>query len=152
MNNVNFKYKNDYFYNILAFFLFIIFILVTLIIFKYAQTTFNKILYILLTFIIINVILAIIDKTVSNTSGNFIFDKHSFIYDTLHNEYTINYQEIEYITKEIYTDSYGLLRHENYMYVIKIKNAGSFVFRYTEDNLVEAIEKLCSKAKLKIEE
>ena len=149
---INFKYKNDYFYNILSFFLFIIFILTTLLIFKYIDTTFNKILYILLTFIIINVILAIIDKTLSNTSGNFIFDKHSFIYDTLHNEYTINYQEIEYITKEVYMDNYGLLKHENYMYVIKIKNAGYFEFKYTEDNLVEAIKTLCSKAKLTIEE
>ena len=147
MNFINFKYKNDYFYNILAFLLFVILILVSIIILKYSDTIFNKILYILLTFIIINILLAIIDKTISNTTGKFIFDKHSFIYDTLHNEYTINYQEIEYINKEVYMDNYGLFKFENYMYVIKIKNAGEFVFRYSEDNLDEAINMLCKKAK-----
>ena len=146
MKTLNFRYKSDYYYNILSALLLMILLLVLVLIFKYVDTIINKLLFILLAFIFANVILVVIGKIVSVMNGKLSLDKHSFIYESLKNEYTINYNEIEYISKEIYIDNTDFIKRENYSYVIKIKNAGYFVFKYYDDSLIEAIEELCLKA------
>ena len=150
MKSYSFKYKNDYFYNIMSCLLFIILILIFILLFKYVNSTIYKILFILLSFIIANILLVFLAKIVQVTNGRFTFDKHSFIYDSLNKEYTINYSEIEYITKEIYMDTDSFIKHENYMYTIKIKNAGYFTFKYCDDSLDDAILLLSEKANIKI--
>jgi hypothetical protein len=150
MKTLNFKYKNDYYLNILSALLFVILILVLIVIFKYVDTMINKLLFILLAFIFANIALVILGKIVGIVNGKITFDKHSFIYETLNNEYTINYNEIEYISREIYTDNTDFIKRENYSYIIKIKNAGYFVFKYYDDSLLEVIEELLDKAKQKI--
>lgn len=150
MKTLNFKYKNDYYLNILSALLFVILILILIVIFKYVDTMINKLLFILLAFIFANIALVILGKIVGIVNGKITFDKHSFIYETLSNEYTINYNEIEYISREIYTDNTDFIKKENYSYIIKIKNAGYFVFKYYDDSLLEVIEELLDKAQQKI--
>ena len=150
MKTLNFKYKNDYYLNILSALLFVILVLVLIVIFKYVDTMINKLLFILLAFIFANIALVILGKIVGIVNGKITLDKHSFIYETLNNEYTINYNEIEYISREIYTDNTDFIKKENYSYIIKIKNAGYFVFKYYDDSLLEVIEELLDKAQQKI--
>ena len=152
MNTFNFKYKNDRLYNIVSFIFLLIFGLISYLILKNIDFTINKILFILLTFIIVYLLSAFVNKLVCVTNGRFTFDKHSFIYETLSNEYTINYQEIEYINKSIYIDTDNLIRKENYIYNIKIKNAGYFSFKYCNDSLDEAIEELALRSNKEIDE
>ncbi len=150
MKTLNFKYKSDYYYNILSALLFIILIFALIVIFKYVDTTINKLLFILLSFIFVNVILVVLGKIVGIMNGKITLDKHSFIYESLKNEYTINYNEIEYISRELYVDNTDFIKKENYSYIIKIKNAGYFVFKYCDDSLLEVIEELLNKANKKI--
>ncbi len=150
MKTLNFKYKNDYYLNILSALLFVILVLVLIVIFKYVDTMINKLLFILLAFIFANIALVILGKIVGIVNGKITLDKHSFIYETLNNEYTINYNEIEYISREVYTDNTDFIKKENYSYIIKIKNAGYFVFKYYDDSLLEVIEELLDKAQQKI--
>ncbi len=150
MKVLNFKFKSDYYFNILSALLFIILILVLILIFKYVDTIMNKLLFVLLSFIFSNILLTILAKVVGVINGRITLDKHSFIYESLKNEYTINYNEIEYISKEIYTDNTDFIKKENYSFIIKIKNAGYFVFKYYDDSLLEAIEELSIKSKKEI--
>lgn len=152
MKTVNFKYKNDYFYNVVAGILFFILIILAIVIFKYILDITYKILFILISFIFINIILVIISKTIEVTNGKFTFDKHSFIYETLNKEYTINYKEIEYISKNTYIDTHGFIRQENFLYKIKIKNAGYFLFRLADESLEDAINALSSKSEIIIDD
>ena len=78
------------------------------------------------------------------------YNNTSFDYDTMKKEYSISYDEIEYITKETYMDTTSLIRYENYIYKVKIKNAGSFIFKYYDDSLDKAIKKLSIKSNIPI--
>ena len=152
MKVFTFKYKNDKLFNIISLIFFIFFILLIFIILSNVDSILYKILYILLSFIGINILLIFISKYICITNGTISFDKHSFIYETLNNEYTINYQEIEYINKMIYIDNDSIIRNENYLYKVKIKNAGYFIFKHYDDSLNEAIEELSSRSNKEIDE
>lgn len=152
MNVFSFKYKNDYLFNIISFVFFIISIVALIAILVSDIVIINKILFILLTFVIINVLLILVNNIGCITNGRFTLDKHSFIYESLRNEYTINYQEIEYINKEIYTDNNSFIKKVNYCYKIKIKNAGCFTFKYYNSSLDDAIEELALRANKDIEQ
>ena len=152
MNVFNFKYKNNYLFNIVSFISFIISIIAIVVILMSNIIIINKILFILLTFVIINILIFIINNIGCVTNGRFTLDKHSFIYETLRNEYTINYQEIEYINKETYIDNNSFIKKENYCYKIKIKNAGCFTFNYYNSSLDDAIEELALRANKDIEQ
>ena len=149
---MKFKYKNDKLFNIFSFIMFVIVTLILLLTLKNIDSTLTKIIYILMTFIISYLILALLDKTLCVSNGKFTFDKHSFIYETSRNEYTLNYQEIESITKSSYTDRNGIVANENYVYEIQIKNAGKFIYKYVNKSLDDAINELAFKAKIKIDE
>ena len=151
MKTINFKYKNNYFYNIMSCIMFIIFILITIVIFKYASSTIYKIIFVLLTFIVINIILVLLAKPTQITNGRFTFDKHSFIYETLNKEYTINYSEIESLSKNTYMDNDNFIKNENYVYIIRIKNAGFFSFKYVDDSLDDAMLILSQNTNLDID-
>ena len=152
MNNYSFKYKNDKLFNIMALIFFIFFVLILFIILFSSKTILTKILFILLAFIGINLLLILISRIICITIGIINFDKHSFIYDSLNNEYTINYQEIEYINKMNYIDNDSIIRNENYLYKIKIKNAGYFIFKKYDDSLDKAMTELSNRANIKIDE
>ena len=150
--NFSFKYKNDKLFNIISLIFFIFFVLVLFIILGGNGTILTKILFILLSFIGINLLLILVSKVVCITVGTITFDKHSFIYETLNNEYTLNYQEIEYINKLNYIDSDSLIRNENYLYKVKIKDAGYFIFKKYDDSLDEAMSELSKRTKIELDE
>ena len=152
MNNFSFKYKNDKLFNIIAFIFFIFFVLLLFIIIGSKNAVITKILFILLSFIGINLLLILISKVICITLGTISFDKHSFIYETLNNEYTINYQEIEYINKMTYIDNDSLIRNENYLYKVKIKDAGYFIFKRYDDSLDKAMQELSIRTNKDIDE
>ena len=152
MNTFNFKYKNDRLFNVISFIFFIFFILLIFIIISNVDNMLYKILYLLLSFIGINLLLIFISRFVCITLGTINFDKHSFIYETLNNEYTINYQEIEYINKESYIDNDSIIRKENYLYKIKIKNAGYFIFKFYDSSLDDVIKELSLRSNKEIDE
>ena len=151
-NILYFKYKNDKFYNIISFILFIIFVLLILFIFNNINNNLYRLLYSLLSFIVIDVLMVIFYKLACTVNGKITLDKHSFIYETLNNEYTINYQEIESISKNTYMDTNNFMRQENYVYKIQIKNAGYFEFKYHDNSLIEVVEQLALKANIEIDE
>ena len=150
--NFSFKYKNDKLFNIISLIFFIFFVLVLFIILGGNGTILTKILFILLSFIGINLLLILVSRVICITVGTITFDKHSFIYETLNNEYTLNYQEIEYINKLNYIDSDSLIRNENYLYKVKIKDAGYFIFKKYDDSLDEAMSELSKRTKIEIDE
>ena len=149
---MKFKYKNDKLFNMFSFIMFIIVTLILLLTLKNVDSTLTKIIYILITFILSYLILALLDITLCVSKGKFTFDKHSFIYETSRNEYTLNYQEIQSITKSLYTDRNGIVASENYVYEVHVKNAGKFVYKYINKSLDDAINELAFKAKIKIDE
>ena len=152
MNIFCFKYKNDKLFNIISLIFFIFFVLLLFIILGSNNSILTKILFILLAFIGINIFLIIISKVVCISVGTITFDKHTFIYETFNNEYTINYQEIEYINKMNYIDNDSLIRSENYLYKVKIKEAGYFIFKRFDDSLDEAMIELSKKTNKEIDE
>ena len=147
---MTFKYKNDRFKNILSLLLFIILTLLIILIIKLVDNIIYKVIYTLISFIIIYLLINFLSRMISNINGKFTFDKHSFIYDTLSSEYTINYKEIEYISKSTYLDNDYFIKRENYLYKIKIKDAGYFVFKYIDDSLVDAIQELSKQSNIDI--
>ena len=152
MSTFSFKYKNDKLFNIISLIFFIFFVLLLFIILGGKNTVLTKILFVLLAFIGINLLLVLISKVICITTGTINFDKHSFIYDTLNNEYTINYQEIEFINKINYIESDSIIRNTNYLYKIKVKNAGYFIFKRCDDSLDKAIEELAKRTNKEIDE
>ena len=149
---IKFKYRNSKIYNILALICFIICLIAIGIIIKTVNTNLYRIIYILLIFIFANILLSIISNNISITNGIFTFHKDKLTYETLNKEYTINYDEIEYIIKEQYMENGSLIKKENFQYIIKIKDAGTFTFKYYNDTLLTAIEELINTANLTIEE
>ena len=152
MNVFSFKYKNDKLFNIISLIFFIFFVLLLFIILGSDNKILTKILYILLSFIGINLLLIFISRVICITVGTISLDKHSFIYETLNSEYTINYQEIEYINKLNYIDNDSIIRNENYLYKVKVKDAGYFIFKRYDDSLDDAMSELSKIAKIKIDE
>ena len=149
---VNFIYKNDKISNIISFILFIIFVISIIIILISKDIIINKVLFILLSFIITNVLIIFLNKAFNKVNAQFTFDKHSFIYEYLNNEYTINFNEVEYIQRKTYMDSDNFIKREREMYLFKIKNGGTFVFKSIDDSLSDAMEKLSNKLNIEIEE
>ena len=152
MKSFYFKYKNDKLFNIISFIFFIFFVLLLFIIIGSTNTILTKVLFVLLAFIGINLLLILISKVICITGGTMSFDKHSFIYETINNEYTINYQEIEYINKTNYVDNDSIIRNQNYLYKVKIKDAGYFIFKRFDDSLDEAMLELSKRTNKEIDE
>ena len=152
MKSFYFKYKNDKLFNIISFIFFIFFVLLLFIIIGSTNTILTKVLFVLLAFIGINLLLILISKVICITGGTISFDKHSFIYETINNEYTINYQEIEYINKTNYVDNDSIIRNQNYLYKVKIKDAGYFIFKRFDDSLDEAMLELSKRTNKEIDE
>lgn len=152
MKIFSFKYKNDKLFNIMSLIFFIFFVLLLFIILGSDNNILTKVLFILLSFIGINLVLVLISKFICISVGTISFDKHSFIYETFNNEYTLNYQEIEYINKLNYIDSDSIIRNENYLYKVKIKDAGYFIFKRYDDSLDNAMIELSNRTEKEIDE
>ena len=140
MSKFDFKYRSTRLFNIVAFLFFCLFIIVTIIILKYVSTTGYKIAYILLSGFILFIWMYFINKKLCILNGTFIIENNLLIYETLHKSYEIKFREIDYLSIEKCLDRTSLFNIENYLYRIKIKDAGSFVFFYNDDSLDDAFK------------
>lgn len=150
MDKIEFKYRSTRLFNIVAFLFFCLFIIVTLIIIKYVNSTGYKIVYILLCGGILYLWMYIVNRKICVLNGCFIFDEDKFYYDTLRKSYEIKFNEVDYLTIEKGLDKTSLFNIENYLYRIKIRDAGSFIFYYYDKSLDEAFKKLSDELNITI--
>ena len=73
-----------------------------------------------------------------------------YYYNTLRKNNEISYDKIKYISKELRYDRTTLFNLEKTIYRVKIKNAGSFIYYYTDESLVFAIKELAKRCNLDI--
>ena len=150
MDKIDFKYRSTRLFNIVAFLFFCLFIIVTLIIIKYVNSTGYKIVYILLCGGILYLWMYIVNRKVCVLNGSFIIENDKFYYDTLRKSYEIKFNEVDYLSIEKCLDKTSLFNIENYLYRIKIRDAGSFIFYYNDKSLDEAFKKLSDKLNITI--
>jgi hypothetical protein len=151
-NIIDFKFKSNYYINIVMGILFIILLIIIFLIIKNISLNTLRVIYILLAFLILWLIILFLHHKLTIINGEFEFNEDSINYTCLKKTYIINYDEIAYINKNTYIDKSNLINQENYQFVIKIKNSGQFNFLYYDDSLDEAINYLAKKAKIKISE
>jgi hypothetical protein len=147
---ITFKFKSNYFINIVMGILFIILLFCVFLIIKNIDLIALRVVYILLTFLILWLVVLFLHHLLTIINGEFEFTENCLNYTHLRKTYIINYDEIADIYKCTYIDKSNLINQENYQYIIKIKNNGQFVFLYYDDSLTEAINYLAKKAKIKI--
>lgn len=148
--NIEFKYKNDYLFSICLGIIVCLFILLIIIIFQSNISLIKQFILLLLTLIILSLWGIILKRKLEVTHGTFCFNKNDVVYTTLGKAYYIDYKEIEYIMKKNYIDNSYLVSRESLKYIIKIKDSGTFTFKYYDNTLPKAIETLCKKANLTI--
>ena len=149
---IDFKYHGTYIFNIVSFMFFILFLLIIYIILSSVNTFETRIIFILLATILILIWMLFIGKKLCALNGRFVFDKDEFTYYTLRKTYTIKYAEIEYISKENYTDYSNMFNVQKVLYRLKIKNNGSFTFAYIDNSLLDALSALSQISKVKIDD
>jgi hypothetical protein len=149
---INFKYRSSYLFNIICFLLFILFLIAIYIIVNNIKAIGLRIIYILLTYLAINIWMLLINNKLCILNGYIKFNKDNFEYNTLGKSYIIEYSEIEYIAKESHIDRNNLFNIEKYIYKIKIKNDGYFVFEYVDDSLIDALNELANISKINIDD
>ena len=149
---IDFKYYGTYLFNIVCFLFFILFLLTIYLIISTTKIIETRIILILLATLIILIWMLFIGKKLCTLKGEFVFNKDEFTYYTLRKSYTIKYNEIEYISKESYMDYSNIFNVQKNMYRLKIKNAGSFTFAYTDDSLLVALNELSKISKVKIDD
>lgn len=149
---IDFKYHGTYIFNIVSFMFFILFLLIIYIILSSVNTFETRIIFILLSTIFILIWMLFIGKKLCTLNGRFVFDKDEFTYYTLRKTYTIKYTEIEYISKENYTDYSNIFNVQKVLYRLKIKNNGSFTFAYIDNSLLDALSTLSQISKVKIDD
>lgn len=149
---INFKYRTPVLANIVSFIFLLIYLLLVYLAIKSPFQPIIIILLISLITLLTIILMNLICKKISIISGNFEFKKNELIYSSLNKSYIIKYEEIEYISKESYIDYSNIFNIEKYLYRIKIKNAKYFTFSYYDDSLINAMEKLASYTKIKIDD
>lgn len=148
--SIKFKYKNNYLFNILSILFIILLFLTYYILFEHVKNPIHCIFLIILITIIIFIWMYLTKRKLEKTTGEFILDKSTLTYNTMKKSYYIDYPEIDYITKEKYNDEFLIFSKSSILYKVKIKNAGLFTFYYYDNSLINAIESLAKKAKIKI--
>ena len=149
---IDFKYYGTYLFNIVSFLFFTLFILTIYLIISTTKTIEARIILILTSTLIILIWMLFIGKKLCILNGKFIFEKDEFNYYTLRKTYIIKYNEIEYISKETYTDYSNIFNIQKNLYRLKIKNAGSFTFACIDDSLLDALTTLSQISKVKIDD
>lgn len=150
MNNIDFKYRSSKLFNIVAFLFFCLFILVVFIILKYVKSVGFRIVYILISGFILYIWMYLVNKKLCILNGTFIINNNTLIYETLSKSYEIEFNEIDYLSIEKCLDKTSLFNIENYLYRIKIKGAGSFIFYYYNDSLDKAFNNLANRLDITI--
>ena len=136
---------------ITSFILFIIiYVIGSILINKYIMLNASKLLFMLIYLLLLVLWMLQIKKRLDITYGEFIFNEEELSYTTLNKTYYINYKEIDSIKKIIYIENTNIISYKSYEYIIKIKDAGQFIFRYYDNSLDTAINALANKLDIDI--
>ena len=127
---MEFKYKCNYLFNICFYLILTLFVLTTILIFQKVSSNLTRSILLLLTIILLSIWSLFLKRKLEITKGTFEFTKDTLNYTTLGKTYYIEYNEIEYILKEEYLDTSYLISRPSYQYISKIKNGGTFTFKY----------------------
>lgn len=145
-----FKYKNNTLSKYFLILFIIIYIIGSISINKYIMLNASKLLFMLIYLLLLVLWMLQIKKRLDITYGEFIFNKEELSYTTLNKTYYINYKEIDSIKKIIYIENTNIISYKSYEYIIKIKDAGQFIFRYYDNSLDTAINALANKLDIDI--
>lgn len=145
-----FKYKNNTLSKYFLILFIIIYIIGSILINKYIMLNASKLLFMLIYLLLLVLWMLQIKKRLDITYGEFIFNEEELSYTTLNKTYYINYKEIDSIKKIIYIENANIISYKSYEYIIKIKDAGQFIFRYYDNSLDTAINALANKLDIDI--
>lgn len=145
-----FKYKNNTLSKYFLILFIIIYVIGSILINKYIMLNASKLLFMLIYLLLLVLWMLQIKKRLDITYGEFIFNEEELSYTTLNKTYYINYKEIDSIKKIIYIEHTNIISYKSYEYIIKIKDAGQFIFRYYDNSLDTAINALANKLDIDI--
>ncbi len=145
-----FKYKNNTLSKYFLILFIIIYVIGSILINKYIMLNASKLLFMLIYLLLLVLWMLQIKKRLDITYGEFIFNEEELSYTTLNKTYYINYKEIDSIKKIIYIENTNIISYKSYEYIIKIKDAGQFIFRYYDNSLDTAINALANKLDIDI--
>lgn len=145
-----FKYKNNTLSKYFLILFIIIYIIGSILINKYIMLNASKLFFMLIYLLLLVLWMLQIKKRLDITYGEFIFNEEELSYTTLNKTYYINYKEIDSIKKIIYIENTNIISYKSYEYIIKIKDAGQFIFRYYDNSLDTAINALANKLDIDI--
>lgn len=145
-----FKYKNNTLFKYFLILFIIIYIIGSILINKYIMLNASKLFFMLIYLLLLVLWMLQIKKRLDITYGEFIFNEEELSYTTLNKTYYINYKEIDSIKKIIYIENTNIISYKSYEYIIKIKDAGQFIFRYYDNSLDTAINALANKLDIDI--
>ena len=148
--NYTFKYKNNTLSKYFLILFIIIYVIGSILINKYIMLNASKLLFMLIYLLLLVLWMLQIKKRLDITYGEFIFNEEELSYTTLNKTYYINYKEIDSIKKIIYIENTNIISYKSYEYIIKIKDAGQFIFRYYDNSLDTAINALANKLDIDI--
>ena len=144
------KYKNNTLSKYFLILFIIIYVIGSILINKYIMLNASKLLFMLIYLLLLVLWMLQIKKRLDITYGEFIFNEEELSYTTLNKTYYINYKEIDSIKKIIYIENTNIISYKSYEYIIKIKDAGQFIFRYYDNSLDTAINALANKLDIDI--
>lgn len=145
-----FKYKNNTLSKYFLILFIIIYVIGSILINKYIMLNASKLFFMLIYLLLLVLWMLQIKKRLDITYGEFIFNEEELSYTTLNKTYYINYKEIDSIKKIIYIENTNIISYKSYEYIIKIKDAGQFIFRYYDNSLDTAINALANKLDIDI--
>ena len=147
-----FKYKNNTLFKYPLILFIIVYIIGSILINRYILINSNKLIFMLLYLLILILWMLQIKKRLDITYGEFVFNQDELSYTTLNKTYYINYNEILSIEKRNYIENTNIISYQSYEYIIKIKNASQFTFKYHDNSLDIAIKALADKLNMEINE
>ena len=147
-----FKYKNNALFKYPLILFIIVYIIGSILINRYILINSNKLIFMLLYLLILILWMLQIKKRLDITYGEFVFNQDELSYTTLNKTYYINYNEILSIEKRNYIENTNIISYQSYEYIIKIKNAGQFTFKYHDNSLDIANKALADKLNMEINE
>ena len=145
-----FKYKNNTLSKYFLILFIIIYVIGSILINKYIMLNASKLLFMLIYLLLLVLWMSQIKKRLDITYGEFIFNEEELSYTTLNKTYYINYKEIDSIKKIKNIENTNIISYKSYEYIIKIKDAGQFIFRYYDNSLDTAINALANKLDIDI--
>jgi len=150
-NRYEFKYQSRKNFNFTTPLFLVLFILSIIVLYKYVVITYLFIPALIALTILVSLWMYYVKDMLSSIKGIFEFRDKDFYYTTKKRTVAIDYNEVESITVEPYTDTFFIFKRDTKRYAIKIKNAGTFYFPFCGESLKIAIEELNNRIEEYIE-